>query len=260
MQENKKREYEVVSICKNCGEATSFKIKGIDHIFPTFCKCKRDEAQRQEQEEKKKQLEEARAKAIPIPKYRNFTFKNDDMQNAKVSRYLKNYLSKFAEVKEKGLGLLFFGSVGTGKTFYAYAIANALIDLGYKVATTTLTEVIKIAQNFDRESDRCIYRILNNDVILIDDIGTERQTSFAYEQIFRFIDNAVARNKVLILTTNLMLSEIEENKESTSDIAYARIFSRLLEKCFPVKVEMVDRRNALKDVNREYMLGILKGK
>lgn len=254
----KKVDYEVVAICKNCGEPTQVKYIDLPHVVPFSCKCKREELQCQAQIEKTKKMEEARQKAIPIKKYRAFTFQNDDMQNAKISRYLKKYVAKFEEIKTKGLGLLLFGSVGTGKTYYAYCIANALIDAGYAVATTTLTEVIKIAQNFDREAERNIYKILNNDVILIDDIGTERQTSFAYEQIFNFIDKATAYNKILILTTNLTLEELEESKQNSTDISYARIFSRILEKCLPIRVEMPDRRDTLKEKNREYMLGLLK--
>lgn len=254
----KKEDYEVIAICKNCGEPTQIKYKDIEHIFPTACKCKREEAQRQAELEKKKKIEEIRQKVIATEKYRGFTFENDDMKNLKISKYIKKYVEKFEEIKPKGLGLLLFGNVGTGKTFYAYCIANALIDNGYNVATTTLTEVIKIAQNFDREAERNIYKILSNDVILIDDIGTERQTSFAYEQIFNFIDKATAYNKVLILTTNLTLEELESYKQTSTDISYVRIFSRILEKCLPVRVEMPDRRDTLKETNREYLRNLLK--
>lgn len=252
--ENEFLNAEGIICCSKCKEPKQSVYEG--HKFPIACKCRRDQIEDEQRKEAEKKLAEKRALAIPNPKFRSFTFENDDLQDEETTKLLKRYVSKFEEMKNKGLGLLLWGSVGTGKTFFAHAIVNALIDAGYSVKSTSLSTVVKLAQNFEN-GERDIDNILAHKVILIDDVGTERQTSFADEQIYNFIDKATSLNRVLIITTNFMPSEFEKAAQDTTDLVHARIYSRILEKCYPIKVNKIKHRDALKEENRQFIKNLL---
>ena len=67
-------------------------------------------------------------------------------------------------------------------------------------------------------------------LLIIDDLGVERSSEFALEQVFSVIDSRYRSRKPMIITTNLTL---EENPQ---DLAHARIYDRILERCIPVKI------------------------
>lgn len=254
--ENEFLNAEGIICCSKCKEPKQSVYEG--HKFPIACKCRREQIEEEQRKEAEKKLAEKRALAIPNPKFRSFTFENDDLQDEETTKLLKRYVSKFEEMKNKGLGLLLWGSVGTGKTFYAHCIANELINVGYSVKSTSLSNIVQIAQDFEN-GEMSINKILQNQIILIDDVGTERQTTFANEQIYNFIDKATSLNRVLILTTNFMPKEFEEAAQDTADLVHARIYSRILEKCYPVKVNKIKHRDALKEENRQFMKNLLQG-
>ena len=252
--ENEFLNEEGIVCCSKCKEAKQAIFEG--HKFPIPCRCRREQIEEEKRKEEQRKLSEKRAIAIPNPKLRSFTFDKDDLQDEETTKILKRYVSKFEEMKARGLGLLLWGNVGTGKTFYAHCIANALIDAGYTVKSTSLSAVVKLAQNFEN-GEREIDNILSYKVILIDDVGTERQTTFADEQIYNFIDKATSLNRVLILTTNFMPSEFEKASQDTADLVHARIYSRILEKCYPIKVNKIKHRDALKEENRNFIKNLL---
>ena len=67
-------------------------------------------------------------------------------------------------------------------------------------------------------------------LLVIDDLGVERSTEYAMEQMFTVIDSRYRSKKPLIVTTNLKLEEIK----NLPDLAHARIYDRILERCAPV--------------------------
>ena len=68
------------------------------------------------------------------------------------------------------------------------------------------------------------------DLLVIDDLGVERNTEYAMEQMFTVIDGRYRSRKPMIITTNLKLEEIK----NPPDLAHARIYDRILEWCAPV--------------------------
>ena len=69
-------------------------------------------------------------------------------------------------------------------------------------------------------------------LLIIDDLGIERSSEFALEQVFNVIDSRYRSKKPLIVTTNLTLDELKHSK----DLARARIYDRVLERCVPLKI------------------------
>ncbi len=71
---------------------------------------------------------------------------------------------------------------------------------------------------------------LLHDLLIIDDLGVERSTEYAMEQMFFVIDSRYRSRRPMIITTNLKLSELK----NPPDLAHARIYDRILERCAPI--------------------------
>ena len=74
-----------------------------------------------------------------------------------------------------------------------------------------------------------------------DDLGIERSTEYALEQVYAVIDERYKSGLPVIITTNLKIAEIR----NPQDVAYARIYSRILEMCTPVRISGEDRRKSI---------------
>lgn len=68
-------------------------------------------------------------------------------------------------------------------------------------------------------------------LLIIDDLGAERNTDFALEKVYSIIDSRYQSGLPMILTTNLDLQEMQ----TCTDIRYKRVYERILEVCYPVR-------------------------
>ena len=97
-----------------------------------------------------------------------------------------------------------------------------------------MTSFVKILQDIQgnvKESD--YIQILNSaSLLIIDDLGAERNTDYALEKVYNVIDSRVRTNKPMILTTNLTLNEMLQ----CTDIRYKRVYDRIFETCYPVEM------------------------
>lgn len=147
----------------------------------------------------------------------------------------RHYFAHWQDMLEQNMGLLFWGKPGSGKTFAAGCIANALLELDdihaptVKMATFG-TILNKLPGLSPQDRDWYLQGFQTCDFLILDDFGMERQTDYAREQIFNIIDGRYLSGKPLIVTTNLSLGELK----NPADIARQRIFDRVLEMCVPV--------------------------
>lgn len=237
--------------CGECHEPKEFKFEfaGKTKIVPCLCKCqvltrKQDEERRQ-LESKQREIDEARRLGFPDKELLKYTFAADDRKNAKLSDVMQKYVDQFKEFKEKGKGLLLYGGVETGKTFFACCIANALIDNGYSCLATNFSRIANTV--WDIENKQGYYDKLNSfDLLVLDDLGVERNTDYMQEIVFNIVDGRDRSGLPMIITTNLTLDEIKK----PSDIAKQRIYSRVLKNCFPIQVEGIKRRIDI--IKRDY--------
>lgn len=139
---------------------------------------------------------------------------------------LKGYADRWAEMEKKNIGLLLWGNTGNGKTFGAACVANQLIDDGVPVMITSFPRILSSA--FDKQDivDQMHYYPL----VIIDDLGAERQSDYALETVYMVIDERYKAKKPLIITTNLTLDEICKPK----NMKLQRIYDRVLEMCSPI--------------------------
>lgn len=206
-----------------------------------LCECEK------EREEKKKEAAERRAFAEKVQRYRkmgfpqsqmeHWTFENDDGTNEKLTDMAKRYVENFRTFREEGKGLLLYGDVGTGKTYIACMIANALIDKGYPVLVTNFARILSALQS-TYEKQEYLDSLNEFALLVIDDLGIERDTSYAKEQVFNIIDSRYRSGKPMIITTNLTYRILTTETE----LANKRVYDRIIERCHPIKVSGESRR------------------
>lgn len=230
--------------CGKCNTRKQTRINVLGKEKTPFCLCKCEAEKRDREEEERKRIEferrvnEHRRIGFPESDMQYWTFENADGSNEKIINAAKNYVANFGEFRENGKGLLLFGTVGTGKTYIAACIANALIDKGYPVLMTNFTRIANTVSGMF-EGKQEYYDSLNRfPLLILDDLSAERKTEYMQEIVFNVIDSRYRANLPLIITTNLTSEELKH----PSDISYQRTFSRLLEMCLPVKVEGKDKR------------------
>lgn len=152
--------------------------------------------------------------------------------NEKNLKICKRYVNRFNAMKQKNQGLLFWGNVGTGKSFAAACIANALIESGITVVMTSFIKILEVFDRKDTELQKDILDRLNSaSLLILDDLGAERGTDYALEKVYYIVDSRYRSGKPLIVTTNLSLSEMMDE----SDIRKKRIYDRILETCYPMQ-------------------------
>ena len=206
---------------------------GLDR-HPAECDCQR--AQRIERKAAEQQrrhldtIEDLKRRGFSDTTMRDWTFENDNGQNPQTAT-ARRYAQKWEAMKEKNMGLLFWGGVGTGKSYLAGCIANALMEQEIPVYMTNFAAILNdLAASFEGRNEY-ISRLCRYPLLVLDDFGMERDTAYGLEQVYSVIDSRYRSRKPLIVTTNLTLQEIQ----NPTDTAHARIYDRLLEMCAPVR-------------------------
>ena len=160
----------------------------------------------------------------------SWTFENDNGKNPVMNKARK-YVDKWNDMLSKNIGLLLWGDVGTGKSYFAASIANVLVEKCVSVRMTNFSSIFNDLFSNSEDKNKYIDRLNKHDLLIIDDLGIERNTEYALEQVYNIIDARYKSNKPLIVTTNLTLSELK----NTTDTAHKRIYDRVLEMCVPIK-------------------------
>jgi len=245
-------DYEIDGIlhCGKCRTAKQVRFMlGDKEIKPlAICQCMQAEQAAIEEEIKKteraKRISERRDIAFPEADMKNWTFAADDGGNGNVTKIALNYVEHFREMQERGKGLLFYGNVGTGKTFIAAAIVNALIDRDYSCLMTSFPRLINTISGMYAGKQDYLDGLNDFDLLVIDDLAAERDTEYVNEVVQQVIDSRYRSGLPTIITTNLTADEIK----NPAQIQKQRTYSRLLEMCIPIEVKGTDRRrNKLKN-------------
>lgn len=246
-------DYEVDGLlyCGKCHTAKQTRVEVFGVIKTPRCLCKCMAAKRAAEEEEyerrkfEERVREMRRIGFPEADMQNWTFSNDDLANEQITKAAQKYVENFSELRKSGKGLLLYGNTGTGKTYTACEIANALIDKGYPVLVTNFARILNTLQGTFEKQDY-IDSFNNFQLLVIDDLGIERDTAYAKEQVFGVIDARYRSGLPMIITTNLTMDKIK----NPEDIENRRIYDRILERCFPIEVGGGSRRR--KAVREDY--------
>lgn len=236
--------------CGKCHTRKQVRLKQPDgtEITP-MCLCQCEVAARDAEEAEQKRLDQMyrindyKRAGFPDKELRNCTFAHDDSNESMASRAAHNYVEHFAEFRKAGKGLMFYGNVGTGKTFLAACIANALIDELHPCLVTNFSRIINTLQGMYDGKQQYIDSLNRYELLVIDDLAAERNTEYVNEIVYNVIDSRYRSGKPLIVTTNISPEEMK----SETDINRNRVYSRIGEMCMPIKVAGEDRRQKKQD-------------
>lgn len=226
--------------CGVCGrkKQTRIQIRGFSRVVPCICDCivKACEEERQKEENRQKMARTARLKSSSMIadslKEAGFSRYVERKDNAKALKVARKYVQNFREMEKQNQGIIFYGPVGTGKSFTAACIANALMEQAVSVIMTSFVKILQDIQSGEMTESKYIEIMDGVSLLIIDDLGAERNTDYALEKVYNVIDSRVRKNSPMILTTNLTMQELM----TPTDIRYGRIYDRILEVCYPVEL------------------------
>lgn len=244
--------------CGKCNTPKQCRVKLMGKIISPkcLCQCEKDRQRREEEETEKQELldriKKYRNMGFPQSQMQDWNFENDDKSNEKLTNMAHRYVDNFDTFYKDGKGLLLGGGVGTGKTYIACMIANALIDKGEAVLVTNFARILSTLQgNFNKQE--YLDSLNQFKLLVIDDLGVERNTEYAKELVYNIIDSRYRAGLPMIITTNLTLKKMA----TETDIADKRVYDRILERCYPVEVSGESRRMKKLLNSREGMKNIL---
>ena len=189
------------------------------------------------------------------PAMQEWTFEND---NGKCPQMHKAhaYVECWEEMKAGNIGYLLWGMVGTGKSYFAGCIANALMEKEVSVCMTNFALILNDLAASYKDRNEYIARLCSFPLLILDDFGMERGTEYGLEQVYNMIDSRYRSGKPLIVTTNLTLEELQ----NPEDTAHARIYDRLTEMCTPVRITGENFRKARAREKMEQLKKLLNRK
>ena len=221
-----------------------YTLQGRVFMPPIRCKCQQEiydqEEARRKLSERQAEIKRMKASGLQDKSLYDYTFEKDAGINPEMHLAHK-YVENWDDMKARSSGLLLWGDVGTGKSFFAGCIANALLEKGVPVLMTNFSRILNTLSGMHFEDRNQFIDSLNRySLLIIDDLGIERNSEFALEQVFNVIDSRYRSKKPLIVTTNLTLTELN----NAPDVAHRRIYDRILERCAPIRI---NNRNIRQD-------------
>lgn len=248
--------------CRMCHTPRQKRIKVNGQRFEPRCMCACQTEAHDRREAQRRQMEfldtvsKNRSLGLPDPELRKHTFDHDQGHNPEQMARARRYVENWESLRSRSMGMLLWGDVGTGKSFIAGCIANALLDRGVPVLMTNFARILNRLTDFSAGDRNAYIDDLNRfQLLIIDDLGVERNSEFAREQVFSVIDSRYRSQLPMIVTTNLTLTELR----NPPDLARARIYDRVLERCVPVRVNGQNVRKRMAAENMDAARKLLGG-
>lgn len=242
-------------VCGICGKRRTRHVVipqlKIDRVAACMCDCDMSEATAKSDGAAKRDENVTNAaimRCFPSMEYRHMTFERDNGSQARVSASLRRYVSKFEEMRNRGLGFVLQGDKGNGKTFLAACVANALLSR-YRVKFTSIAALAPGMAMYSGRDD-AISELKTRHLVIIDDFGTERTSETMLEAAYVVVNTLYECRIPTIYTTNNDLTKIESQ-------AYGRIADRIIERCPVIKMGGESIRKAVAQENLAIMRDIM---
>ena len=212
-------------------------------LLPHPCRCEQErldrEAAEQEARRHRQAVADLKRRGFTDPAMRGWTFANDNGKCPQM-KHAHFYVENWTAMQEENIGYLLWGGVGTGKSYFAGCIANALMEQEVAVRMTNFALILNdLTASFEGRNEY-IARLCRAPLLILDDFGMERGTEYGLEQVYNVVDSRYRSRRPLIVTTNLSLQDLQHPK----DTAHARIYDRLLEMCAPIRFSGENFRKA----------------
>lgn len=161
-----------------------------------------------------------------------YTQTPDENGNVPYNRMLKiyNYCLNYAKTfRPDSKGILMKGNTGLGKTHLSLAIANEVIKNGYSVVYVSAPDILSKLEydhfsNQHHEEQSLMQSLIECDLLIIDDLGTEFKTQFTSTAMYNLFNSRINAQKPVIINTNLNGLELERDYSQ-------RFVSRVMSTC-----------------------------
>ena len=232
--------------CGKCRTPKQFRMEAPPlegRLLPHPCRCEQERLDREAAEQEARRhcqaVADLKRKGFTDPAMKDWTFANDNGKCPQM-KHARFYVEHWDTMQEENIGYLLWGGVGTGKSYFAGCIANALMEQEVTVRMTNFALILNdLTASFEGRNDY-IARLCRAPLLILDDFGMERGTGYGLEQVYNVIDSRYRNRKPLIFTTNLSLQDLQYPQ----DTAHARIYDRLLEMCAPIRFSGENFRRA----------------
>lgn len=241
--------------CGICGERKEnrYKVLGHERILPCLCRCDREKVEAQKEEERKQdfaiKVSNLKSVGLTEPRFREWRFENDNGSTPKLD-IARQYVENWKDMQQRNIGYVLMGPVGTGKSFFAGCVANRLMEQGIPVMMTNFSRILNELTKPYADKNEFISHLVSYPLLIIDDLGIERNSEFALEMIYNIIDRRYCIKKPLIVTTNLSYQDMTR---ADLDMDHQRIYSRLMEMCLPIIYQGQDQRLHEQDIKLEWL-------
>lgn len=159
-------------------------------------------------------IEDCTFESFDVNYYPEEALENGVSPREKAKRIEKNCHKYAINFSHGSPNLMFMGSTGLGKTHLSLAIANVVINRGYSVVYGTAQNILNDLQNenFGRTENLRYYEraVLNCDLLIIDDLGTEFKTSYSVACLYNIINSRLSSKLSTIISTNFGFDEIAQ--------------------------------------------------
>lgn len=126
----------------------------------------------------------------------------------KIIPFIMDYIKNFSS---SNTNLLFYGNSGTGKTFLSNCIAKDLLDRGFLVIYRTADDLIQELKQIKFENNSALEDLLLNcDLLILDDLGTEQITDFSSTELFNLLNKKLLMNKKMLISSNYSLEKLSK--------------------------------------------------
>lgn len=209
-----------------------------------MCKCQSEaeELRREHDRQMRAMMLTDRLRSVSLmeSQFQTARFENfkQDADNKRILRICQRYVEKYPELERKNQGLLFFGAVGTGKSYAAACIANALLEMHVPLVMTSFVHLLRTARQGGERWDSILASVMQARLLILDDYGTESGTDTVMEIVYGIIDDRTRSGRPMIITTNLD----HQQMMTDDDIRRKRVNDRILQTCYPVQFVGASKR------------------
>jgi DNA replication protein DnaC len=173
------------------------------------------------------------------PSISDMTFEKDNGSQPKLS-FCREYAKNFEDKLKRGSGLILLGPCGTGKSFGAACILNSVLNQGYRALMISIEKIAEQAEEAGFEGKGEYFDdLMNIPLLILDDLGTARETEYMMEITNRVISDRDKSMKPLIVTTNIPYEDIKNPRNDD----WARIWSRINSRSIPINFSGTDKRS-----------------
>ena len=213
------------------------------------CQDEADERERQREHEQRVEFLLGRSGMTPLLETWTLasyaaTFRDEPGQHAleRANAWIEMYLRRSRD--HPCPNLLIYGEVGTGKTGLAWGIIRRLIDAEVEARFVNFPDLLdKMRDSFRHE--RPTHEAMNVGrvpVLAVDDVGAERGTPWAIEQLLLLVDRRRQRLLPTIFTSNYDPDDLAERLGSEEEFTGRRIVSRMIQGSVQHRIVAPDRR------------------